>query len=295
MTDSGRRRPSGRITALVLLALVAQLAAGCEPRESIGDPVHPGPPGATGQPRDLPSSMVALGDSLTMGFGSCVTLTPCPRNSWATGDGGANSHYQRILAGNPAIRGKARNVAAARATSADLAGQAAAAVRAPAEYVTVLIGANDACRGQIGDMTAVRTFRSNVDNALAVLKRGLPRARVLVVSIPDVYRVWEVGHTSPLAVRVWSLGVCPALLANPASTAPADVSRRRAFRDRIRAYNSQLEGACAAYGSRCRTDGGAVHGVAVSLSLLAVADVFHPNVEGQARIARASYPRRFTW
>jgi lysophospholipase L1-like esterase len=291
MMRATRRHRLGT-TAVALLAL---LATGCEPRESIGDPGAPRPTGASPPARGLPSSMVALGDSLTVGFGSCVTLTPCPRNSWATGDGGVNSHYQRILAGNPAMRGKARNVAAPRARSGDLAGQATAAVRAPADYVTVLIGANDACRGGLGDMTPVRTFRSNVDAAFTVLGKGLPRARVLVVSIPDVYRVWEVGHTSPLAVKLWSLGVCPALLANPTSTAAADVSRRKAVRDRIRAYNSQLEGACAAYGSRCRTDGGAVHGVSFGLGQLAVADVFHPNVDGQARIARASYPGRFTW
>jgi len=50
----------------------------------------------------FPSSMVALGDSITAAYGSCLAPTACPRNSWATGDGTqVNSHYRRILASNP--------------------------------------------------------------------------------------------------------------------------------------------------------------------------------------------------
>jgi lysophospholipase L1-like esterase len=295
VVDTSTERAMTRRATTVLLAVLALVALACEDPGAIA---NPGPSrSATGAPgRGLPSSMVALGDSLSVGFGACVSLTPCLRNSWTTGDGGSvNSHYHRIVEGNPAMRGHARNVAAPRAASADLAGQARTAVGSPAEYVTVLIGANDACRGQIGDMTPVRAFRSNVDSGLSVLRKGLPKARVLVVSIPDVYGVWEAGHTSALAVRIWSAGVCPALLANATSTAGADVSRRTAFRDRIDAYNRQLEAACAAYGSRCRTDGGAVHSSRVSLSLLGIGDFFHPNADGQARIATASYPGRFTW
>lgn len=277
----------------VLLAVLALVALACKDPGAIADP-GPSRSASAGTGRGLPSSMVALGDSISVGFGACVSLTPCPRNSWTTGDG-VNSHYRRIVEANPAMRGHARNVAVPRATSADLADQARAAVGSPADYVTVLIGGNDACHGQIGDMTPVRTFRSNVDSAFSVLRKGLPKARVLVVSIPDVYGVWEAGHTSALAVRLWSAGVCPALLANATSTAPADVSRRKAFRERVDAYNSQLEAACAAYGPRCRTDGGAVHASRVSLSLLGIGDFFHPNADGQARIAAASYPGRFSW
>jgi lysophospholipase L1-like esterase len=282
-----------RLRTFAALAVLALGASACEPPDNAGQPV---PTRSAAPARGLPSSMVALGDSLSVGFGACVTLTPCARNSWTTGDGvSVDSHYRRLTTANPAMRGNARNVATPRASSADLAAQARQAVRAPAGYVTVLIGANDACRGGIADMTPVKTFRANVDGGLAVLKKGLPNARVLVVSIPDVHRVWEVGHTSALATRVWSAGVCPALLAAPVSNAPADVARRRSFRERIDAYNRQLESACIGYGARCRTDGGAVHGVAFKLGQLAVADFFHPNVDGQAKIAKASYPRGFTW
>ena len=122
----------------------------------------------------------------------------------------------------PGVRGRAYNHAAPGARATALSGQAGAAVRDQADYVTVLIGANDACRGGIDAMTPVATFRDQVDRGLRVLREGRPKARVLVVSIPDLYRLWEVGHTEPRAVRAWAYGICPALLADPTSAAPAD-------------------------------------------------------------------------
>lgn len=186
-------------------------------------------PTRTGKPvAGLPSSMAALGDSITAGFGSCFALVVCGRNSWSTGTStSVDSHYLRIRAGNPRIRGRANNFAVPGARAAGLDDQAEQAVRAKVEYVTVLIGANDACTDLVAEMTPTRTFRAQVDAALARLKKGLPKARVLIVSIPDLYRLWQLGHADERAVRAWSHGVCPALLASPTSTARADVRRRR--------------------------------------------------------------------
>ncbi|TDC68139.1 SGNH/GDSL hydrolase family protein [Micromonospora sp. KC606] len=235
--------------------------------------------------------MAALGDSVSSGFGSCLALTSCRRNSWSTGDGvRVESHYRRLLDANPNIRGRARNHAVPGARAAALAGQAEAAVRDRADYVTVLIGANDACRGDIDNMTTVATFRSQVDRGLRVLREGRPKARVLVASIPDLHRLWEIGHTEPRAVRAWRAGICPALLANPTSTAPADRARRAAFRQRIDAYNAELKAACRAYGSRCRHDGGAVHRARFTLAEVNALDWFHPNAAGQNRLADVTFP-----
>jgi hypothetical protein len=113
------RRGVALLVALTLLALACK-----DPGRDPGA----NPSGKPG-PANLPSSMVALGDSITAGYGTCLTLSACPRNSWATGDGSlVNSHYKRILAGNPAIKGNATNLSTAGATVDDLPGQAAAAV-----------------------------------------------------------------------------------------------------------------------------------------------------------------------
>lgn len=280
-----------RWATLATLALVLiTTTTGCRPVDRTGIKE---PPPATG---NLPDSMAALGDSITVGFGSCLVPTPCQRNSWATGYGTqVVSHYRRILAANPDIKDREFNYGEAKARAADLAGQARHAVEAKAQYVTVEIGANDACHGGINEMTSAATFRTQVDQALGVLKKGLPRSRVLVASIPDVYRVWQLGHNRHLIVQAWSHGVCPALLDRATSTATADVNRRTAFRNQIDAYNRELAAACRAYGSRCRWDGGKAHAVKYGLNRLSSVDFFHPNSGGQQDLADATFPGRFNW
>jgi lysophospholipase L1-like esterase len=276
---------------VVALALLAVLALACESTGSAG----PKPSGSE-KKTNLPSSMAALGDSITAGFGTCLALVICQRRSWSTGgDATVDSHYRRILDGNPKIKGKAHNYSDPGAEAADLAGQAESAVTAKVQYVTVLIGANDACAPTIDGMTPVRTFRDRIDAGLRELKSGLPKARVLVVSIPDLYRLWQVGHDEPAAVRAWNRGVCPSLLARPTSTAAADNNRRRQVDKRVDAYNKELAAACRAYGKKCRWDEGRVHGVRFSLDEVNHLDYFHPNTEGQRNLAKVSYPRRFNW
>ena len=275
---------------VVVLVLCALVALGCKAAAgaSSGDGTEGPPPVPV---PGFPTSMVALGDSITAGFGSCLAPTACPRNSWSTGDGTqVDSHYRRILKANPAIDGHNRNLAVPGARISALPGQAAAAVGAKTDYVTVLAGANDACSG---DMTSASAFRSSVDSALGTLKRGLPQARLLVVSLPNVFRVWELGHTNSFAVGVWKSGICPNLLANPTSTAPADTARRQAFADRIAAYNTQLRDACRQYGSRCRFDD--ISSFAFDLTMLSAIDFFHPNASGQNALADLTYPGTFTW
>jgi lysophospholipase L1-like esterase len=271
----------------VLVLLLALLTVACK---NTGADPGPGPTHKP-SPARLPNSMAALGDSITAGVGSCLAPGACLRNSWATGDGTlVNSHYKRILAANPAIRGHATNLAVPGARVADLADQVGRAVGLRPDYVTILIGANDACRPTIGDMTSKAKFQAEFAAALTALKAGLPGTRVLVVSIPDIYRVWESAHTRHSAQQVWALGVCPSLLANPTSTTPADVARRQRFRDQIDAYDSVLAAVCAQYGPKCRYDKGTVHGTPFGIAQLSLLDYFHPNEEGQGQLANLTYP-----
>jgi lysophospholipase L1-like esterase len=286
-TDSGY--PMRRRWTTALLALAALTALACE-EGAVGAPEP-----STSPRGDLPSSMAALGDSITSGFGACITVVSCQRYSWSTGSSSqVDSHYRRLRETNKAIDDRAFNYSVPGARVSGLPAQAASAVKAKAEYVTVLIGANDACRGRVEDMTSVADFRRELDRALATLRKGLPKARVMVASVPDLNRLWEIGHTEERAVRAWNQGICPALLANPTSTASADASRRSAVAKRVDAYNGQLAAACRAYGSRCGYDGGAVHKVRFTLDMINRADWFHPDADGQRKLADVTYPRRFT-
>jgi lysophospholipase L1-like esterase len=267
----------------VAVAAVATLACEGGGRPGSG-PTDPPPPAG-----DLPSSMAALGDSITAGVGSCVALVVCRRNSWSTGDGlRVDSHYRRLRAANPAIRGHADNLAVAGSRADGLEAQAAR-ITSGVDYVTVLVGANDACRGGIDDMTPAPAFRDAVDAGLAEVKRRARDAVVLVASIPDLHRLWEIGRGENRVVRAWARGVCPALLADPRSDADADAQRRAAFADRVDAYNRALAAACKAYGRRCHWDGGAVHRLRFTLDMLNPLDYFHPDADGQNALADATY------
>ena len=274
---------------LAVFVLLAALGLACEGAGTAA-------PEPTGTAKKLPASMGALGDSITAGYGTCFTLVACGRNSWSTGNSAAvDSHYRRIREDNPAIRGDAQNYAVPGAEAADLPRQVDRAIADKVEYVTLLIGANDACADRVSGMTGTATFRRQVGTALTRLKKGLPKARVLVVSIPDLHRLWQLGHDNERAVRAWSRGVCQSLLARPTSTAEADDRRRRQVGDRVDAYNDALEAACEDYGRRCRWDGGAAHRVRFSLDLVNELDYFHPDVQGQRELAAVTWPGRFTW
>ncbi|MEH1125147.1 SGNH/GDSL hydrolase family protein [Micromonospora sp. CPCC 206061] len=244
-----------------------------------------------------PSSMASLGDSITRAFNACGFYVDCPSRSFSTGTAPSiNSHYQRVLAVNPAIAGRNHNDARSGATSADMAGQAATAVGQGVDYVTILIGANDACASSEAGMTPVSTFRSRIDTALDTLKSGLPQARVLVISIPDLKRLWQVGKGNVLARSAWALlSICQSMLANPTSTAAADNARRDRVRQRVIDYNTQLAQACAAYGPNCDFDGNAVFNYPFTLSQVSGWDYFHPNAGGQTVLASVSYQAGFGW
>lgn len=269
--------------ALTITVLVPQTSAAAEKRQ-----IDPG---------SAPATMASLGDSITRGFNSCGWYVDCPARSWATGDhDGLNSHYQRIHTKNPEIAGKNINVAATGATSFSLPEQARLATKSDAQYVTILIGANDACRASEDQMTSAAVYRANVDAALSVINANAPQAKVFVSSVPDVKRLWAVAKDSFKARMAWAaLAICKSLLANPASTAPADEQRRDRVRQRVVDFNTQLEQACTDYGDRCVFDNNAVFNTQFTLDQVSGWDYFHPNVGGQKRLADVTYRAGFGW
>ena len=165
-----------------------------------------------------PNSMASTGDSITRAFNTCTfPFVDCPQNSWSTGTSSTvKSHYSRILAANGQIRSKNYNDAVSGAEMVDLDAQVQKAVTQGTEYVTILMGANDVCASSEAGMTDVATFRGQLEQAMATLSRGLPNARVYVVSIPSVYRLWEVLKDNSSARRAWdTYDICQSMLANP--------------------------------------------------------------------------------
>jgi lysophospholipase L1-like esterase len=247
-------------------------------------------PQATAQ-TSYPDSMAAAGDSITRAFNAgAIPWIDAPWNSWSTGSSQyVFSHYRRILAANPRIFLRNFNDARDGAKVADLSRQVALVNLQRVEYVTILIGANDACASSEAAMTPVGTFRAQFRAAMDSLTAGSPEALVYVVSIPNVYRLWFILHDNPNARLRWRLtGFCESLLARPASTAPADDARRKRVRQRVVDYNTALAEVCAAH-ARCRFDGNAVFDYQFQPKDVSTRDYFHPSREGQRVLAEETW------
>lgn len=232
--------------------------------------------------------MAALGDSITRAFAACGRGGDCVEASWATGTAeGLGSHRQRLDLGN---RAGDHNLAVSGARVAGLAAQVQAAIRVRPDYVTVLIGANDVCAPNEAVMTSVDAFAGAFDAALDALVRGLPDARILVLSVPDLARLWEVGKDRPDVRRVWeSYGVCQSMLANPTDTSERGQARRDRVRGRVRGYNAAMAAACARHATRCRYDRNAVFNYRFDLDDVSTLDYWHPSKRGQATLARVAW------
>lgn len=235
-----------------------------------------------------PSSVAAVGDSITRGFDACDVLSDCPEASWATGSSPEVDSLAVRLLGKAGAARRSWNYAVTGARMADLPGQMDRAVRRKPQLVTVMVGANDACRATPSAMTPVSAFRADFEDSLRSLRRALPKAQVFVASVPDLKRLWSQGRTSPMGKQVWQLGICPSMLGDPDALDSAAVLRRDTVQKRVEDYNKVLREVCAE-DERCRYDGGAVYGYRFGTAQLSRWDYFHPSVNGQARLAEIAY------
>jgi lysophospholipase L1-like esterase len=243
--------------------------------------------GVPGSNAYRPRTIAALGDSITQAANACCRPGNHPAQSWSTGDDGSDgilSLYERLAVLLAPAQVGNHNDAASGAKAADLPAQAAAAVAQRADYVTILIGANDLCTPSASTMTSTASFAGHVRRALATLHQGLPRARIFVASIPDIYRLWSVLHTDPKAARIWSAArICQSMLA-----AGSPEARRRQVASRELAFNRILAKTCATY-PNCRWDGGAVYRYRFSAGQISTVDHFHPGPGGQAALAELAW------
>ncbi|MFF8746959.1 SGNH/GDSL hydrolase family protein [Streptomyces californicus] len=289
------RTAAAALTALACLG--AGTLAGCggggaeggvsrnEPAASRGASPSPSP---TSDWNQRPRSIAAVGDSITRGFDACSVLTDCPEASWATGtDASVRSLALRLLGPSRAAE-KSWNHAVSGSRMVQLPEQMALAAKKRPELVTVMTGANDACRDSARLMTPVADFRTYFEASMRQLRAGAPKARVYVSSVPDLKRLWSTGRTSELGKKIWELGICRSMLADADDLGPAAVARREAVQDRVVAYNKVLRDVCAK-DRYCRYDGGAVFDFRFTGTQLSPWDWFHPSRDGQARLAEIAY------
>jgi lysophospholipase L1-like esterase len=264
----------GRIARIVVVTLVVLLAG------LVAQP-------ATAASPPLPSSMAALGDSITRAYDVCCSYSDHPGQSWSTGStsyDGIASHYERIKQLKSAITGHGYNDAVTGAKMAAAPTQAGQAVSQGARYVTILLGANDLCTSSPSTMTSTTTFRAQFSQAMATLMAQDRKPYVFVSSIPNLYQLWQVLHTNSLARWAWAnFHICQSMLA-----ATNTETQRQQVVAREEAFNQILAQECAKY-PRCRWDNKAVYNYRFSASQVSTLDFFHPSLSGQAALARVTW------
>ena len=266
------RRSASIVLALVLVALFAS--------------------GGTAAAADLPTSMASVGDSITRAYNTCSSAyVDCPPNSWSTGTSvSVNSHYNRLLAANPAIAGKNFNDAVSGAKMADLNGQVTTVNARGVQYVTILMGGNDVCTSSESTMTSVADFAGQFQLAMSTLTSGSPSAKIFVASIPDVSNLYAVLKGNGSARFTWALfRICQSMLARPLSTAQSDVDRRAQVNQRNIDFNTALATICLKYAPNCKFDNNAVFTFKFKATDVSTRDYFHPSLSGQKRLACVSW------
>lgn len=282
-----RHRSRTVIAALAAAAVVG--LAGCD--ASGGDKAAPHTTARVSRKplwNSSPRSVAAVGDSITRGFDACTVLSDCPEVSWATGsDTTVDSLAVRLL-GPAGAATRSWNYAVTGARMSDLPGQMAQAARRRPELVTVMAGANDACRSSLSAMTSVDDFRTQFQEAMVGLRKASPTTQVYVSSVPNLKRLWSQGRSSALGKEVWKLGICPSMLGDADAVDSAATQRRDDVQARVEAYNRVLKEVCAK-DRRCRFDGNAVFDFRFGTDQLSHWDWFHPSRNGQARLAEIAY------
>ncbi len=237
----------------------------------------------------LPDSMAGIGDSMTRAADVCCWYGDHPGQSGSTGYtwyDGISSHYERIKRVNPAMVGHTYNDAVSGAKMADAPGQATQAVSQHAQYVTILMGANDLCTSSPDTMTDPDTFKAEFQSTMATLMAQNPQPYVFVSSIPDIYQLWQVLHDNSLARWVWATAhICQSMLG-----ATRTEAERQQVVDREVAFNDILAEVCGLY-DRCRWDDGAVYNYQFSASKVSTLDYFHPSLSGQATLASVTWAK----
>ncbi|AGJ54760.1 SGNH/GDSL hydrolase family protein [Streptomyces sp. NPDC053741] len=290
---SPRRRGRGPGAVLAAVALAgAAVLTGCGGDGDTSARSTTGARSPSPSPTPLwdasPASVAAVGDSITRGFDACSVLADCPEVSWATGtDAGVRSLAVRLLGPSKAAS-HSWNHAVSGARMAQLPEQMALAAEERPELLTVMIGANDACRDSVDLMTPVADFRASFEASMRQLRASAPKTQVYVSSVPDLKRLWSTGRENPLGKQIWKLGICRSMLGDADDMGAAAVARRDAVRERVVAYNEVLRDVCAR-DERCRYDGGAVFDYRFTGEQLSEWDWFHPGRDGQARLAEIAY------
>jgi hypothetical protein len=231
-----------------------------------------------------PGSVVVLGNDNVLGYGSDPghPYRDAPANSWATGTNPAvDSIYNRLVAVNPAARGHNRNLGHDEANVRDLASMAQEAIALKPELVLLELDGEIECDAQDGDR--VSEYKTDLTAALGALAKGLPNARIFIVSSWgsfSSYVKYLEGLPKDARLKHAGKGLCQFVESPSGRVVPSHVAY-------IKQYVTRYEAAQAAVCrqiAHCRYDGGAAQRMTVTAADISV-DQEHLTIAGEAKLA----------
>ncbi|AYG03707.1 SGNH/GDSL hydrolase family protein [Gryllotalpicola protaetiae] len=280
-------RPAARgaASAAALAVLAGVALSGCAAASHAAEP----PPTASAGFLGDVATVGVLGDSMSLGVNACGHSGVCTRASWVMGtDGDVDSVADRIGSATGHAP-KIVNGAVNGGSVATMLTTAPQVIAAKPQLVTVLIGANDACKPSFDQMTTAAQFQTDYAELIDQVATALPDAHILALSVPDLNRLWQLGHGVAPVAAAWNRAPnCRSLLGNAASTASADVERRTAVGKRVDDYDETIESVCAQH-PNCIFDGDALHDHGFTSDEVSRVDFFHPSATGQAAIAKLAW------
>ena len=230
-----------------------------------------------------------LGDSMSLGVNACGEQGQCAEVSWSGGSDPAVGSIAMRLAAASGVEPEVVNAAKDGGDVEDALSLVDEVIQAQPQLVTVLLGGNDACAPTLEEMTPAADYEAGLTALFGRLNAEAPDATILVLSIPDLHHLWEIGRANAQAVQAWnSSPSCSNLLgAADDDSAEAD-ARRDAVAARVDEFNAAIVRACAA-AQQCIDDGGAVFAYDFSGEEISGIDFFHPSIAGQRAIAAIAW------
>jgi len=280
------RTPIGARIARTAIALLAVgLVAGCAGTAAPAELDGLEPPSAAPEV----TTLGILGDSMSLGVNACAEQGQCAAASWAGGTDPAVGSIAERLAAASGVEPAVVNAAKDGGGVADALGLVDEVVQADPQLVTVLLGNNDACAPSLDEMTPTADYEARLTDLFGRLNAEAPEATILALSVPNLHRLWEVGHGNARAVQLWNGSAsCKNLLGSADDESAEATARRDAVSARIQEYNAAIGRVCAA-AERCIDDDGAVFAYDFTADEISAIDDFHPSIAGQRAIAEIAW------
>lgn len=240
-------------------------------------------PAAPAQEADAPLVVAALGDSISAGF-NAQRFGDNRDLSWATGTNAkVRSHLQRLQQ-NLRRQAVGYNEAIAGSFAVNLDRQVNRLLPRKPDYVTISIGANDVCNWDSDWEDKLAEYDTKVRGALTKLVNANQNVRVVLSTIPDLYKLWEVAHTHPGCQAKWDL----AALCRPMLSSKVTEEGRQGFVRRWEAANQTLGRIARDYQANVLFNAEAVH-TKFEWHHVSPMDCFHPSIDGQNLLADTSW------